>query len=162
MRVVVLLLTVMLIVGCQKENISLSPAVLSVGSAELTFENVNKEESESHVVLNLESPIFKKYFKLAETGDANAQARVSNVYEHASQYAVLDKDTLLHEADVWMRRAAENGHPYSQYREGYRYEAGLRVKKDFSVAIEWYEKAALNGFPDALITTGNLYRQPSY
>ena len=180
MRVVVLLLTAMLIVGCQKDDMSQSPIVSSVGSAKHTFEQVHKEESESHVVLGLESQIFKKYLKLAEAGDANAQARVSAVYANETQYADLrlpiellknvnltdrdktiasDKDSLFQESDMWMSRAAENGHSYSQYQQGFRYATGLRVKKDPTVAIQWYEQAAFNGFPDALIELGHIYRE---
>jgi TPR repeat protein len=179
MRAIFLLLIAMILVGCQQDNPSQASHVSSANSAALTFDQVNKEERESYVVLTLDSPIFKKYYRLAEEGDSSAQFRVSSVYSEQTKYAHLkfpnelansnlsehdktiaaDKNALIDESDMWMRKSAENGNGAAQRELGYRYLAGLRVKKDIATAINWFELSAANEDLDAILSLGTTHHE---
>jgi TPR repeat protein len=49
----------------------------------------------------------------------------------------------------WSRKAAVQGHYYSQNNLGCMYERGLGVPKSNSLAVEWYRKAAIQGCDQA-------------
>ncbi len=52
---------------------------------------------------------------------------------------------------------AEEGDAQAQYELGSKYHAGSEVKRDSAVAAQWYEKAAVQGFPHAQHALGILY-----
>jgi uncharacterized protein len=62
------------------------------------------------------------------------------------------------DAIEWLEKAAEQGNREAQYQLGLRYEQGKGVAKRPDLAQRWYEKAAAQQQPDALLT---LARQAS-
>ncbi len=54
--------------------------------------------------------------------------------------------------------SAESGDIYGYNNMGYAYQKGLGVESDITRAIDWYEKAAEGGQPNAPINLGFLYR----
>ena len=78
----------------------------------------------------------KVWLAKAETGNAEAQTNVGEVYEKglgtAPDYA---------RAAEWYRKAAAQGFTRAQVNLGYLYEQGLGVPKDRSLAVNWYRKA---------------------
>lgn len=57
----------------------------------------------------------------------------------------------------WYKRAAEYGHPESQYRLAGHYAEGLGVEKNLSLAAKWYLKSAEQGNVDAQCQVGYCY-----
>lgn len=72
----------------------------------------------------------------AETGDAEAQVNVGEIFERGAggepNYAA---------ALVWYQKAAEKGNARAQFNLGTLYEQGLGVPKDKVAALNWYRKA---------------------
>ncbi|MES2822629.1 MAG: caspase family protein [Pseudomonadota bacterium] len=72
----------------------------------------------------------------AETGDAEAQVNVGEIFERGAggepNYAA---------ALVWYQKAAEKNNARAQFNLGTLYEQGLGVPKDKVVALNWYRKA---------------------
>ena len=76
----------------------------------------------------------------AEAGDVEAQYRL----------AVLnDEGEAIAEALRWYRRAAERGHPRTQWRLGYAYREGDGVEQNDREAVRWHCLAAQAGDPAA-------------
>ncbi len=74
---------------------------------------------------------------LAESGDANAQWMLG-------QAMLSPPATDPAAALVWLRRAADQGHPLAQRDLGLLYEAGLGVERDLQEAYFWYSLAAIH------------------
>ncbi|MDM5130882.1 sel1 repeat family protein [Aeromonas piscicola] len=55
------------------------------------------------------------------------------------------------DAVKWLEKAAERGNRDAQYQWGLRYEQGKGVSKRSDVALRWFEKAAAQQQPDALL-----------
>ncbi|MFM9746067.1 tetratricopeptide repeat protein, partial [Streptomyces brasiliscabiei] len=55
------------------------------------------------------------------------------------------------EAIKWLEKAAEQGNRDAQYQLGLRYEQGKGVNKRSDIAQRWFEKAAAQQQPDALL-----------
>ena len=53
---------------------------------------------------------------------------------------------------TYLMRAAERGHAEAQYQLGLLYEYGNGVEKDIARAVEYYQKAAAQGHPQAHAT----------
>lgn len=62
----------------------------------------------------------------------------------------LDTRERLSMAARWFRRAAEKGHPASQYRLATLFELGQGAPKDFLMAEAWYRRAAEAGHVKAM------------
>jgi Sel1 repeat-containing protein len=75
----------------------------------------------------------KRWEKLAETGDANAQYRLGNFYENGWGVAVDPKS-----AAKWYLRAAVQGHADAQYNLGIMYLNGRGVALDAKKAFAWF------------------------
>ena len=61
-------------------------------------------------------------------------------------------------AEIWYRKAAENGHLGAQLSLGYIYREGLGRRRDHSEARRWYLKAANNGdIARAALNLGHFY-----
>jgi TPR repeat protein len=60
-------------------------------------------------------------------------------------------------AAQWYTKAAEQGHPESQYTLGCLYRKGSGVPKDETQSMFWYQKAAGNGDPSAQNTLAICY-----
>lgn len=78
----------------------------------------------------------------AETGDAFAQYRLAQAYIRG---AGVPKDAR--KAYDLMTKAAEQGYPDAIGGIGYFYSMGFIVKKDVTVAAEWFKKGAEKGGP---------------
>eukprot|EP00299_Pterocystis_sp_00344_P011599 c5440_g1_i1.p1 GENE.c5440_g1_i1~~c5440_g1_i1.p1 ORF type:complete len:307 (+),score=70.55 c5440_g1_i1:36-956(+) len=57
----------------------------------------------------------------------------------------------------WFLKAAERGHPGSQFDVGLMYEMGIIVEKDMVVANHWYQLAAVQGVVEAQFNLGLNY-----
>ena len=62
------------------------------------------------------------------------------------------------DAIEWLEKAAEQGNREAQYRLGLRYEQGRGVAKRPDLALRWYEKAAAQQQPDALLILASRAR----
>ncbi|WP_421169132.1 tetratricopeptide repeat protein [Aeromonas dhakensis] len=79
----------------------------------------------------------------AKRDHANAQLVLGQWY--AGQ-AGADEDAVK-----WLEKAAEQGNRDAQYQLGARYEQGKGVSKRPDLALRWYEKAAAQQQPEALL-----------
>ena len=68
----------------------------------------------------------------------------------------FEKGDYASALSVWKIRAEQNDLE-SQNFLGVHYLLGLGVKRDFTLARKWYEKAALSGHPDAQRNLGLMY-----
>jgi TPR repeat protein len=98
----------------------------------------------------------------AEQGDAGAQFRLGEMYDHGE---IEDNDDR-NKAASWYRRAAaacrtaaERGEAVAQYYIGSMYRHGRGMDKDHEKALEWLGKSAEQGQPDALRELGEMYGQ---
>ena len=90
--------------------------------------------------------------KLAETGDANAQANLGFMYTNGEG---VPKDAV--KAVEWSQKAAAQGNAYAQANLGFIYMIGEGVPKDAVKAVEWYQKAAAQGHAHAQANLGKSY-----
>jgi hypothetical protein len=88
----------------------------------------------------------------AEQGDANAQARLGDIY-YQGQGVPQD----YAEAARWLRQAADQGDVRAQFGLGILYYKGQGVQQDYAEAARWYRKAADQGQADAQCYLGSLY-----
>jgi TPR repeat protein len=72
----------------------------------------------------------------AESGDAEAQANVGEIFERG-----LGGSPNYTAALFWYKKSAEQGNKKSQFNIGTLYEQGLGVEKSMTVALNWYRKA---------------------
>ena len=91
---------------------------------------------------------------LAEGGDTRSM--VGLAYMRLNE---ADPRYAPEEAADWLHRAAEAGSPEAQFELGKLYEAGLGVEPDPARALELYEAAAAQDFPDAINDLGFLHYQ---
>jgi hypothetical protein len=80
----------------------------------------------------------RMYIVAAKDGSSVAQYAVALAYE---------KKGNLVEANVWYRKAAEQGHAPAQVNLGADYYNGLGVPVNDEEARYWYKKAAAQGLP---------------
>jgi len=79
----------------------------------------------------------KIWLPQAQSGDAEAQAYVGEIYEKGLGL-VPDYDL----AAVWYKKAAKQGLTRAQINLGNLYEKGLGVEKNSVTALNWYRKAS--------------------
>jgi uncharacterized protein len=72
----------------------------------------------------------------AETGDAEAQVNVGEIFERGA-----GGEPNYSAALVWYQKAAEQGNSRAQFNLGTLYEQGFGVAKDKMTALNWYRKA---------------------
>jgi hypothetical protein len=72
----------------------------------------------------------------AESGDAEAQANVGEIFERG-----LGGTPNYQAALIWYTKAAEQGNKRAQFNLGTLYEQGSGVKQDPVTAMNWYRKA---------------------
>lgn len=84
-----------------------------------------------------------------DKGDTEAMRALASRYD----------DTPGKEADVLAlyQQAAEKGDVLAQYLLGFRYQQGIDVEKDTTVAAKWYQKAADQEDAAAQHELGGLY-----
>jgi TPR repeat protein len=68
----------------------------------------------------------------------------------------FDRDNAL--AFRELRPLAEKGNPIAQYNIGLMYMRGLGVQKNPSVAVQWFEKSAAQGYARGELNLGVAYR----
>lgn len=82
----------------------------------------------------------------ARQGEAEAEMAISKWFL-CGHDGLFEKNEEL--AFTYAQRAAVNGLATAQFAMGYFYEVGIYVTSDMKSAREWYQKAKLNGNPDA-------------
>lgn len=82
----------------------------------------------------------KEFTKLAENGDANAQANLGYMY-----YAGEGIAQSFENAVFWYRKAATQGNRDAQYNLAVSYAFGEGVSQDLAEAAIWYRRAAEQG-----------------
>jgi len=56
-----------------------------------------------------------------------------------------------------LRPLAQSGDPYAQFTLGVMYDDGIGLPRNFSLALQWYKKAAAQGLADAQYMAGRFY-----
>jgi TPR repeat protein len=85
------------------------------------------------------------YERAATAGDFQAEICIGDFYQYGNS---VPKD--MNEALRWMERAANRGNAYNQFLVGYWLNNGTDgIKVDKIKAMEWFRKAAENGYADA-------------
>jgi TPR repeat protein len=82
----------------------------------------------------------KEFTKLAEKGDANAQANLGYMY-YAGEGVPQDYEKAVY----WYRKAATQGNKDAQYNLAVSYAFGEGVKQDLTEAAIWYRRAGEQG-----------------
>jgi hypothetical protein len=96
-------------------------------------------------------PVISRWRRMAEAGDAAAQAMLGAAY-----YAGFGVPMDPKEAVQWIRAAADHGHVRGQYALGELYLAGEGVPRDVPEAIKWFRLAAAQGDASAQLKLGTL------
>ena len=94
-----------------------------------------------------------RLLSLAQAGDAEAQFRLSEMYQSGEEGVPFD----FAESTRWVMAAAEQGHPLAQEFLGEVYYEGDGVEQDFEQAAKWFRAAARAGDPDAQFYLGRMY-----
>jgi hypothetical protein len=97
---------------------------------------------------------FKQMLPVAESGKAEAQYDVGEMYERGRGVA---KDTG--KAFNWYLKAAKQGHTRGAYRVGLAYLKGKGVGKNPEKAHTWLKKSADGGYERALFYLGEIYEK---
>lgn len=97
----------------------------------------------------------------AKAGDTSAQYGLALEYMFGKQFSRqgIEQKPRYYEAAKWLQKAAEAGHPKSQYLLGTLYERGRGVKQDSDLAVAWYKKAVAGGNMDAACPLARLYEK---
>lgn len=137
-----------------------------------SFEMNNKPNSDSKIVAeNEESLTFLEksipLLKLAATDNiAAAQVFLSKLYLNLSKTSSDSAKKILHlqTAYFWIKKAADLGDAYPQYKMAEAYLNGLAVAdiaKNIPAAKELYRAAAMQGHHKAQLKLANLYLEAS-
>ena len=97
---------------------------------------------------------YKKQLPLAQSGDAEAQYDVGEMYEKGNGVA---KDPRA--AFNWFRQSAEQGHTKAAYKLGYAYLEGNGINEDFEKARHWLTIAANKDYARAQYYLAQLYEE---
>ena len=100
------------------------------------------------------SLIEKIYLRSAYGGNTIALSNILNTAIANNEFNEKKYDDLMNSLEF----LAENGNIDAARRIGTYYYDGAGVKKDYSEAIKWYEKAALLGDQWSRIRLGEMYR----
>jgi TPR repeat protein len=114
--------------------------------------NIDTDAAEAAAAKDIEErryeDAFRKYSVLAEHGSATAQLRLGWMYETGTGVPL---DVQL--AERWYLKAASTDVPHAQY-----YLASLyRDAEQYQRAIEWFQRAAAQGYPPAFYALGKAY-----
>ena len=100
-----------------------------------------------------QTELFAKTVKAAESGNAEAQFELGNMYFYGRNGTPINNPLAL----TWYQKAAEQGYAAAQFAMGQMYAIGFTVQKDMSEAIKWYQKAAEQGHMEAIQKLGLYY-----
>lgn len=89
--------------------------------------------------------------QLAETGDANAQFRLGELYESGSRLAHSEKKAIY-----WYEKAAEQDNIQAQFKLATLYRND-RMANEYDRAVIWYTKAADHGHIGAQLELSLMY-----
>jgi Sel1 repeat len=76
--------------------------------------------------------------------------------EEIDPRVAFEKGDYASAFSIWKIRAEQNNLESQNYL-GIHYLLGLGVRRDFTLAKKWYEKAAIGGYPDAQRNLGVMY-----
>lgn len=86
------------------------------------------------------------------------QDEQGNPYDRVSFTVRRGNGTQTHRVGKWYRFAAELGNACGQYHYGAFYESA----ELYDFAYEWYSKAAIQGYADALFQLGRMYNRGTH
>ncbi|MDO9177111.1 MAG: tetratricopeptide repeat protein [Agitococcus sp.] len=95
---------------------------------------------------------FKIFLPLAESGNAEAQNRIGNMYLEG-----FGVEENYEQALKWCTKSAEQGYPNAWHNLGFMYSNGKGVAQSDIKAVEWYRKAADQGVAAAQVNLGIAY-----
>jgi TPR repeat protein len=101
-------------------------------------------EEAPEIPVPTKATILADAISLAETGNAEAQFALGNLYAEGK---VVPNDFT--EAAKWFRKAADQGHAQAQYTLGVIYSGGHGVPVDFAEGYVWYCLAEKSGVENA-------------
>ena len=125
--------------------------LLSAGAAAIFYLQSERDDTPSAATAAA-LPDFNQTKPRAESGDAEAQNSLGEIYAEGKQVR-LD----YAEAAQWYRKAADQGLAKAQHNLAVLYDIGQGVTRDESVAAGWYRKAAEQGNSDAQYTLASMY-----
>ena len=96
----------------------------------------------------------KVWMPAAESGDAEAQVNVGEIFEKG-----LGTDPNYEAALIWYEKAAEQGNTRAQFNLGTLYERGLGVAPSKVQALNWYRKAWGMAEDDVMFTSAAAREQ---
>jgi len=130
--------------GCLHAAIIVASAVLSFWSTPGLADKFATAEFKKGVTAQRKGDYQKAHYifsLLAGQGDRRAQHALGRLYEHG-QGVQGSAQTALQ----WYRRAADQGHPDSEYRLAVAYAYGLGgYPQDNRLAVVWLERATVHG-----------------
>ena len=104
----------------------------------------------------------------AERGDADAQFTLGCIYAGAhyefrsiyftNGYTMLGEEVDINRAAYWYTLSANQGHRIALYNLGKIYKNGMGLKKDLAKATEYIRKSAEQGYSDAQLVYGDMFR----
>ena len=86
-------------------------------------------------------------------GEIETKPTIADVYYAINNVAYYNKFFEAQDSPKWLEMAANLGHSEAQYYMGAR----AYYEDEYDKAIEWWEKAAAQGDPDAMCRLGQLY-----
>ena len=89
----------------------------------------------------------KEIKQAAESGDAEAQYELAELYEWSDECLRQGVPQKQDEAYKWFKRAAVQGKPEAMYIVGTMYETGKGVPQNIAKACQWYKKLACRKSP---------------
>jgi TPR repeat protein len=126
------------------------------------LEKKEKEDKKDREIVEKEKKVFEKERRLAEQGDADAQAMIGNVYQYGKKIFSFKKTMIVvsidfKEAIKWYKLSAAQGNAEAQYKLGEMYQHGHEVLQDFKEAIKWYKLSAEQGNVNGQFGLGEIY-----
>ena len=113
----------------------------------------NDDQSYTYIYKSFDELPFKES---AEQGDAEAQWKVGHWFYCRHMNNDHDPKNYV-EAAIWLRKAAEQGHPSAQHFLAQCYLQGDGVEKDLAEAVKWYRVAAEQGHAGSQDCLGAAY-----
>ena len=102
------------------------------------------------VMADEEPTMFEIMLKKAQKGDAKAQNNVAAYYKNAGD---------CKSAYYWYQKAVNQGDPLALYGMGQCYATGCGTKKDYTIAANYFRRAADKGVRDAALVLAEMYER---